>query len=72
LRTQLWAVELSLLLPRHPASLRRERGQLLARLGDFVRGARELEEYADVVAATDPGAAELSRRQAQLVRSRLS
>jgi regulator of sirC expression with transglutaminase-like and TPR domain len=34
----LWAVELSLLVPSHPARLRYERGQLLVRRGDFVGG----------------------------------
>ena len=72
LRTKLWATELGLLLPRHPAALRRERGEVLARLGDYVGAAAELEEYAELVGAADPGAAELSLRQARLVRSRLS
>lgn len=45
-RTELWATELSLLLPRHPLLLRRSRGELLIRLGDFATGAQELEQYA--------------------------
>jgi regulator of sirC expression with transglutaminase-like and TPR domain len=40
------AVELTLLLPVHPASLRRDHGRLLVRCGDFLGGARELEAYA--------------------------
>ncbi len=47
--TRLWAVELSLLLPRHPVALRRERGELQVRLGDHLGGAQELETYAMVV-----------------------
>ncbi len=72
LRTRLWAVELSLLIPHHAASLRRERGELLARLGDYDGAARELEDYASMISPLDPAAAELSLRQARLVRSRLS
>ena len=71
-RTRLWAVELSLLLPRHPAELRRERGELLVRLGDYPGGARELEAYAEVVEDADPGAAEQAARAARLSRSRLN
>ena len=61
-RTQLWATELSLLLPRHPVQLRKERGELLVRLGDFVGGARELEDYA---AVTDDEGALAHARQAR-------
>ncbi|MFE6598415.1 tetratricopeptide repeat protein [Streptomyces albidoflavus] len=68
----LWAVELSLLLPSHPADLRYEHAQLLVKCGDFVRGARELESYAEVVAAVDPEAAELVRGQARAARARLN
>ncbi|WKX72417.1 transglutaminase-like domain-containing protein [Streptomyces sp. XD-27] len=69
---QLWAVELSLLLPSHPARLRYERAQLLVQRGDFVGGAKELEEYADVVAAMEPNAAETMRRQARAARAMLN
>jgi regulator of sirC expression with transglutaminase-like and TPR domain len=69
-RTRLWATELSLLLPRHPLELRRERGELLVRLGSHVAGAVELEEYASLV--TDEEAAERSLRAARLARSRLN
>ncbi len=71
-RTRLWAVELSLLLPRHPVALRRERGELLVRLGDHVRGATELERYAQVVEGADPGGAERARREARLALARLN
>ncbi|MGC5398739.1 tetratricopeptide repeat protein [Streptomyces sp. DT20] len=68
----LWAVELSLLLPSHPARLRYERAQLLVRSGEFLRGAAELEEYADVVADVEPEAAEVVRRSARAARARLN
>jgi regulator of sirC expression with transglutaminase-like and TPR domain len=71
-RTRLWAVELSLLLPRHPLELRRERGELLVRLGDHVGGAGELEDYALVVQDDDPTAAEQARRAARQARARLN
>jgi len=71
-RTRLWAVELSLLLPRHPVALRRERGELLVRLGEHLRGADELEAYATVVQGTDDTAAEQSRRGARQARARLN
>jgi regulator of sirC expression with transglutaminase-like and TPR domain len=71
-RTRLWAVELSLLLPRHPVGLRRERGELLARLGDYVGGALELEHYAVVVEDADAQAAESARRAARQARARLN
>lgn len=69
-RTRLWATELSLLLPHHPLELRREQGELLVRLGEHLRGADELEEYADMV--PDEKAAESARRAARLARSRLN
>ncbi|MGW1746404.1 transglutaminase-like domain-containing protein [Streptomyces sp. NPDC002092] len=68
----LWAVELSLLLPSHPARLRYERAQLLVQRGDFVDGAVELEAYADVVAAVDESAAERVRGQARAARALLN
>ncbi|MFJ3666209.1 tetratricopeptide repeat protein [Streptomyces sp. NPDC090106] len=68
----LWAVELSLLLPSHPARLRHERAQLLVQRGDFLRGARELEEYAQVVEPVDEGAAERLRGQARSARAMLN
>jgi hypothetical protein len=71
-RTRLWAVELALLLPRHPLALRRERGELLVRGGDFSAGAAELEQYAAVVQSEAPGAAESARRDARTARARLN
>ncbi|MEU6478258.1 transglutaminase-like domain-containing protein [Streptomyces sp. NPDC047017] len=68
----LWAVELSLLLPSHPARLRYERAQLLVQRGDFVGGALELEAYADLVAAVDEPAAEQVRGQALAARAMLN
>ena len=69
---RLWAVELSLLLPRHPVVLRRERGELLVRLGDHLGGAEELETYALVVSASDERAADAARREARLARAQLN
>ena len=69
-RTRLWATELSLLLPRHPLDLRRERGELLVRLGEHLAGAQELEAYASAV--PDDAVAEAVRRSARLARSRLN
>ncbi len=69
---RLWAVELSLLLPRHPVALRRERGELLVRLGDHLGGAEELETYALVVSASDEQAADAARREARLARAQLN
>ncbi|HUR14302.1 MAG TPA: transglutaminase-like domain-containing protein [Mycobacteriales bacterium] len=69
-RTRLWATELSLLLPRHPLELRRERGELLVRLGAYEAGAEELEAYAAVV--PDEAVAEQVRRSARLSRARLN
>ncbi|MET9835297.1 transglutaminase-like domain-containing protein [Streptomyces sp. NPDC006385] len=68
----LWAVELSLLLPSHPARLRFERAQLLVQRGDFVEGAVELEEYAELISAVDEGAAERVREQARAARALLN
>ena len=71
-RTRLWATELSLLLPRHPIDLRRERGELLVRLGDHLGGAAELEAYAHVVGEVDEEKADGARREARLARARLN
>ncbi|MCM2389091.1 transglutaminase-like domain-containing protein [Streptomyces albipurpureus] len=68
----LWAVELSLLLPSHPARLRYERAQLLVQRGDFLTGAAELDAYAEVVAAVEPSAAEALRGRARAARARLN
>ncbi|WP_149184251.1 transglutaminase-like domain-containing protein [Streptomyces sp. TRM49041] len=68
----LWAVELSLLLPSHPARLRYERGQLLVQRGDFLAGAAELDAYAEVVDAVEPAAASTLRERARAARARLN
>jgi regulator of sirC expression with transglutaminase-like and TPR domain len=69
---QLWAVELALLLPSHPARLRHERAVLLVQRGEFLAGAAELEEYAELVATVDPSAAPRIRRQALAARAMLN
>lgn len=71
-RTKLWAVELSLLLPHHSVSLRRERGDLLIQLGDFPGGATELEAFAGAVESVEPAAAAAARRSARTARARLN
>ncbi|QDQ13500.1 transglutaminase-like domain-containing protein [Streptomyces spectabilis] len=68
----LWALELSLLLPSHPARLRYERAQLLVERGDFLEGARGLDEYADVVESIEPTTADRVRLQARAARSKLN
>jgi len=68
----LWAVELGLLLPSHPAQLRYERGKLLVQRGDYLGGAAELERYAEVVGAVDEGAAERVRGEALGARALLN
>ncbi|MFF3372735.1 transglutaminase-like domain-containing protein [Streptomyces sp. NPDC002680] len=68
----LWAVELALLLPSHPARLRYERAQLLVGRGEFLVGAAELEGYAEVVEAVDEVGAERVRGQARAARARLN
>ncbi|WP_131745433.1 transglutaminase-like domain-containing protein [Frankia sp. Cppng1_Ct_nod] len=70
--TRLWAVELSLLLPHHPAHLRRERGELRIRLGDFLGGAGDLLAFADVVTPMEPTAASAAREAAHAARARLN
>ncbi|WP_432094142.1 tetratricopeptide repeat protein [Streptomyces sp. bgisy100] len=69
---QLWAVELSLLLPSHPARLRYERARLLVERGDFRVGAAELEDWAEIVAPVDPDAAESARHEALAARAKLN
>ncbi|CAL9550067.1 transglutaminase family protein [Streptomyces sp. enrichment culture] len=68
----LWAVELALLLPSHPARLRYEHGQVLVRRAEFVAGAEEMETYADLVEVVDEGLAERVRREAQAARALLN
>ncbi|MFC0599697.1 transglutaminase-like domain-containing protein [Streptomyces palmae] len=69
---ELAAIELSLLLPSHPARLRLERAQLLVQRGQFAVGAREMEEYAEVIGALEPDAAETIRQQARAARALLN
>ncbi|MFC8452513.1 transglutaminase family protein [Kitasatospora sp. NPDC057223] len=71
-RTQLWATELSLLLPRHPAQLRLERAELLVRTGDFLSGAAEMDSYAEILDAFDPDTASRVRQDARAARHRLN
>ncbi|MGW6915770.1 transglutaminase family protein [Kitasatospora sp. NPDC054939] len=71
-RTQLWATELALLLPRHPAQLRLERAELLVRTGDFLGGSTEMESYAQILDAFDPDAAARVRLEARAARHRLN
>ncbi|MFE9627427.1 transglutaminase-like domain-containing protein [Streptomyces sp. NPDC006527] len=68
----LWAVELALLVPHHPARLRYERGTLMVQRGDFIGGAAELEEYAGLVEVVDTPLAERVRGEAQAARARLN
>ncbi|MCX4764780.1 transglutaminase-like domain-containing protein [Streptomyces sp. NBC_01275] len=68
----LWAVELALAVPSHPARLRHERGQLLVRRGDFLGGAAEMEEYAGLVEVVDEGLAERVRGEAAAARAMLN
>uniref|UniRef100_A0AAU3GUV7 Transglutaminase-like domain-containing protein n=1 Tax=Streptomyces sp. NBC_01401 TaxID=2903854 RepID=A0AAU3GUV7_9ACTN len=68
----LWALELSLLLPSHPARLRYERAQLLVQRGEFLRGAAEMDEYAEIVEGVEPTAAEAIRHRAQAARALLN
>jgi regulator of sirC expression with transglutaminase-like and TPR domain len=72
LRTRLWAVELSMLVPSHSLALRKERGEILIQLGDYLAAAFELEAYADAVAPVDPEAADHALRAARMSRARLS
>ncbi|MFF1547742.1 tetratricopeptide repeat protein [Streptomyces sp. NPDC058291] len=68
----LWAVELGLAVPSHPARLRYEKGQLLVQRGDFVGGAVELEEYASLVEVVDEAAAGRVRKEAFAARALLN
>jgi hypothetical protein len=71
-RTQLWATELSLLLPRHPAQLRLERAELLVKTARFVEGAKEMDSYAEILDAFDPESAARVRLEAKAARHRLN
>lgn len=69
---QLWTMDLTLLLPRHPAKLRFERAQLLVKMGDFLGGAAEMEEYAEVIGTFDPESAAEIRAAARAARAMLN
>lgn len=69
---QLWALDLSLLLPHRPAQLRHERARLLVERGDFTGGALALESYAEVISAMEPSAAAAARKEARAARARLN
>jgi regulator of sirC expression with transglutaminase-like and TPR domain len=69
---RLRAVELSLLLPRHPARLRYERAELLVECGDFAGGAEAMDAYAELITEVDPAAAEAVRQRAQAARALLN
>jgi regulator of sirC expression with transglutaminase-like and TPR domain len=69
---QLWTLDLTLLLPRHPAKLRYERARLLVAMGDFLGGALELEEYAKVIGAFDPESAAGITAEARAARAMLN
>ncbi|TXS35251.1 tetratricopeptide repeat protein, partial [Streptomyces sp. t39] len=68
----LWALDLLLLLPAHPARLRYERAQLLVQRGAFTEGAAEMDAYADVVSAVEPTTADLVRGRARAARAMLN
>ncbi|MFD3544092.1 tetratricopeptide repeat protein [Streptomyces sp. NPDC058655] len=68
----LWALDLALLMPSHPASLRYERARLLVERGSFQEGAAELESYAVVVDAIDTSAAGRIRAEATAARALLN
>jgi regulator of sirC expression with transglutaminase-like and TPR domain len=72
LGVQLWAIELALLLPRHPARLRYEHAQLLVERGDFAVGANEMDAFAALLSEAEPAAAEAIRRKAQAARALLN
>lgn len=72
LRTRLWALELSLLVPGCPAAVRREHGESLARAGDFAGAADQLEAYAVRVEEDHPLAAQTARQDARVARARLN
>ncbi|MFG2621119.1 transglutaminase-like domain-containing protein [Streptomyces sp. NPDC048507] len=68
----LWALDLSLLLPSHPAALRYERARLLVERGAFREGAGEMEAYAEVMDAVDAVAAARIRAEAVSARALLN
>jgi len=71
-RTRLWALELSLLIPGCPEAVRREHGETLARTGEFAAAAEALEAFAARVEAEHPLVARTARQDARTARSRLN
>jgi regulator of sirC expression with transglutaminase-like and TPR domain len=69
---QLWTLDLTLLLPRHPAKLRYERAKLLVTMGDFLGGAAEMDSYAEVIGTFDPESAAAIRLRARAARAHLN
>ncbi len=69
---QLWALDLILLLPRHPAKLRYERARLLVTMGDYLGGAAAMEEYAEVIGSFDPESADAIRVRARSAKAHLN
>lgn len=72
LRTRLWSLELSLLVPGCPPAVRREHGETLARAGNFAGAADQLEAYAVRVEEDHPLAAKAARQDARVARARLN
>jgi regulator of sirC expression with transglutaminase-like and TPR domain len=71
-RTRLWALELSLLIPGCPEVLRREHGEALARTGEFAAAAAQLEAYAERIEDEQPLVARSARQDARTARARLN
>lgn len=71
-KTRLWAIELTLLLPGCPDAVRREHGEALARAGNFAAAASQLEAYADRIEDGHPLAAKTARQEARMARARLN
>ncbi len=71
-RTRLWALDLTLLLPHHDLAVRGRRGETLVTLGRWAEGAAELHAYAEVVADRWPLEAERVRRIAREAHARLN
>ena len=67
-----WASELTLLLPRHDVSVRRDRGVAAMQLGDYLAAARDLDEYADAVGTVAPREADEARALARRARAHLN
>ena len=70
--TRLWAIDLSLLLPHHDATLRRERAIALMHLGRYASAAAWFEAYAEQTAQTAPLEAEVAHGMARRARAHLN